>query len=64
MKLSKQSKELMIFFSKNKHLNYVKQSNKTNAILRELYNEIQEANNYVKKQIKYKHTNSKCYSDN
>lgn len=62
MKLSKQSKELMIFFSKNKHLNYVKQSNKTNAILRELYNEIQEANNYVKKQIKYKHTIKKILS--
>jgi hypothetical protein len=56
MNLSKQSKELMLFFSKNKHLNYVKQSNKTNAILRELYNEIQQASNYAKKQIKYKHT--------
>jgi len=62
MKLSKQSKELMLFFSKNKHLNYVKQSNRTNAILRELYNEIQEANNYVKKQIKPRHTIKKILS--
>ena len=62
MKMSKQSKELMLFFSKNKHLNYVKQSNKTNEILRELYNEIQEANNYVKKQVKYKHIIKKIIS--
>jgi len=55
MKLSKQSKELMLFFTKNKHLNYSKQTNKTNNILRELYNEILEANNYVKKQIKFRH---------
>jgi hypothetical protein len=46
----------MLFFSKNRHLNYVKQSNKTNAILRELYQEIQQANNYAKKQMKYKYT--------
>jgi hypothetical protein len=56
MNLSQQSKELMLFFSKNKHLNYVKQSNKTNSILKDLYNEIIEANNYIKKQIKYKYT--------
>ena len=55
MKLSKQSKQLMLFFSKNKHINYVKQSNKTNSILRELYNEISEAHAYVKKQLKYKY---------
>jgi len=62
MKLSKQSKELMLFFSKNKHLNYVKQTNKTNSILSELYNEIQEANNYVKKMIKPRHTIKKILS--
>jgi hypothetical protein len=56
MKLSKQSKELILFFSKNKYLNYVKNTNKTNSILRDLYNEIQEANFYVKKQIKYTYT--------
>lgn len=56
MELSKQSKELILFFSKNKYLNFVKQTNKTNSILRELYNEIQEANYYVKKQIKYRYT--------
>jgi len=62
MNLSKQSKELMLFFSKNKHLNYVKQSNKTKTILRELYHEIQQANNYAKKQVKYKHTIKKILS--
>jgi len=62
MKLSKQSKELMLFFTKNKHLNYSKQTNKTNNILRELYNEILEANNYVKKQIKFRHMIKKLLS--
>jgi hypothetical protein len=56
MKLSKQSKELMLFFSKNNHLNYIKLTNKTKSILIDLYNEIQEANNYIKKQVKYKYT--------
>jgi hypothetical protein len=56
MKLSKQSKDLILFFSKNKYLNYVKNTNKTNSILRHLYNEIQEANDYVKKQIKHTYT--------
>jgi len=62
MELSKQSKELILFFSKNKYLNYVKQTNKTTSILRELYNEIQEANYYVKKQIKYRYTIKKIQS--
>jgi hypothetical protein len=48
MKLSKKSRELMLFFSKNKHLNYDKQTNKTNILLRELYNNINEAYNYAK----------------
>lgn len=56
MKLSKQSKELILFFSKNKHINYVKNTNKTNSILTELYNDIQEANYYIKKEIKYRYT--------
>lgn len=49
MKLSKKSKELMLFFEKNKHLNYDKQTNKTKNILRELYNKINEAYNYSKR---------------
>jgi hypothetical protein len=52
----------MLFFTKNKHLNYSKQTNKTNNILRELYNEILEANNYVKKQIKFRHMIKKILS--
>jgi hypothetical protein len=62
MKLSKQSKELMLFFSKNKYLNYVKQTNKTNSILIQLYNDIQEATDFVNKQIKYKYTIKKILS--
>jgi hypothetical protein len=48
MKLSKKSRELMLFFSKNKHLNYENQTNKTNILLRELYNKINEAYIYSK----------------
>jgi hypothetical protein len=62
MNLSKQSKQLMLFFSKNKHINYVKQSNKTNSILRELYHEISEAHAYVKKHLKYKYNIKKILS--
>lgn len=54
MNLSKQSRELILFFSKNKHLNYVKQTNKTNTILKELYSEIIEAYNFCRKNIDYK----------
>jgi hypothetical protein len=54
MKLSKQSKELLLFFSKNKQINYVPNSNKTNNILKELYNVLLEAYQYCKKNIHYK----------
>jgi hypothetical protein len=48
MKLLKESKQLMLFFSKNNHLNYVKLNNKTSKIMEELYIEIINANNYIK----------------
>ena len=51
MNLSKQSRELMLFFSKNKHISYINQTNKTKVILRELYNEILEAYNFCKNNI-------------
>ena len=54
MNLSKKSKELLMFFSKNKHLNYDKQTNKTNTILSELYNQLLESYNYCKKNIHYR----------
>jgi len=54
MNLTKQSMELMLFFSKNKYVNYDKQTSKTKTILRELYNEIIEAHNYCKKYIRYR----------
>ena len=61
MNLSKQSRELMLFFSKNKNilLRDTNHSNKTKKILRELYNEIIEADNYAKKRINYKYIGSK-----
>jgi len=54
MKLSKQSKQLMLFFSKNKDLNYIKQTNKTNDILNEIYNEQINAYTYIKKLSPFK----------
>jgi hypothetical protein len=54
MKLLKESKQMMLFFSKNNHLNYVKLNNKTSKIIEELYNEIINANNYIKKQSPFR----------
>lgn len=54
MRLSKHSKQLMLFFSKYEQLNYVRLTNKTKEIFCELYNEILKAYYYVKKQPPYK----------
>ena len=47
MKLSKNSKQLMLFFTKNKHINNIKQTNRTDNILNELYNDILNAYKYL-----------------
>lgn len=47
MKLSKNSKQLMLFFTKNKHINNIKQSKRTDIILNELYNDILDSYNYL-----------------
>jgi len=47
MKLSDKSKKLMLFFTKNKHINKVNQSIKTETILKELYNDIFFAYKYL-----------------
>ena len=47
MKLSKNSKDLMLFFTKNKHINTVKQTNRTNDILTELHRDIYDAYVFV-----------------
>jgi hypothetical protein len=47
MKLSKKSKHLMLFFTKNKHINKLKQTKRTETIITELYHEIIEAYNYL-----------------
>jgi hypothetical protein len=51
MKLTKQSKQLMTFFFKNKHFNYHPPTAKTKSIVMELYNEIKEAQQYVRHQL-------------
>jgi hypothetical protein len=62
MNLSKQSRELMLFFTNNKHINYVNQTNKTKKILTELYKEILEAYNYISKRNIYKYSTKKIQS--
>jgi len=47
MKLSKNSKQLMLFFTKNNHINNIKQSKRTDIILKELYNDILDAYKYL-----------------
>ena len=47
MKISKKSKQLMLFFSKNKYISPISQTNTTHKIITELYNDILEAYNYV-----------------
>jgi hypothetical protein len=54
MRLSKQSKELLLFFSKNKYFDYIPNTNKTNTILRQLYDVLLESYHYCKKNIHYK----------
>jgi hypothetical protein len=47
MKLSKNSKKLMLFFTKNKHIHTKPQTKATKNILSELYKDIIEAYNYL-----------------
>jgi len=49
MNLTAKSKQLMLFFSKNKYFFDMKQTGKTKSVLLEIYREILEAYNYVKK---------------
>jgi hypothetical protein len=47
MKLSKKSKELMLFFTKNNHINKVVQTKRTDNIISELYADIYNAYKYL-----------------
>jgi hypothetical protein len=49
MTLSKQSKKLILFFTKNKCIKYQKITNKTITILKELYNKLLNGYKYVNK---------------
>lgn len=59
MTLSKKSKKLMLFFTKNKHINYVDQTVKTKIILTELYKDILQAYNYL---LSLKQSNHNYYT--
>jgi hypothetical protein len=47
MKLSKNSKQLLLFFKNNNHINHVAQTQKTNKMLTELYNDIMKSYNFL-----------------
>ena len=47
MNLSKKSKLLMTFFTKNECINHSKQTDKTKQILLELHGDILEAHEYI-----------------
>ena len=47
MKISERSKKLMLFFTKNKHINQINQTAKTKSILKELYKDIFNAYKYL-----------------
>ena len=47
MKITENSKKLMLFFTKNKHINQVRQTKRTKSILKELYTDIFSAYKYL-----------------
>lgn len=47
MKLSKKSKQLILFFIKNNNIPQIKQSIKTNSIIKILYNDILDSYNFI-----------------
>ena len=47
MKVSNQTKQMMSFFTKNNHINIIKQTKRTDGILTELYGDICEARKYL-----------------
>jgi hypothetical protein len=47
MKISKNSKQLMMFFTKNNHINKVQQTKRSDTIISELYTDIYEAYKYL-----------------
>jgi len=59
MKLSKNSKQLLLFFKNNNHINHVAQTQKTNKMLTELYNDIMKSYNFL---IHLKNTKNNYYT--
>jgi len=47
MKLTKNSKEMMLFFTKSEHINNIKKTAQTDNILKDLYKDIYEAYEYL-----------------
>ena len=47
MKLSKKSKQLMLFLTKSKYIHPLQNTNKTNTIIKELYHDILNANQFL-----------------
>jgi len=59
MKLTKKSKQLILFFKNNKHINYTKNTLKTKNIMSSIYNDIYDAYSYLQnlKKTKEKYFN-------
>ena len=47
MRISKKSKMLMSFFTKNKYINHIEQTKRTNNIITHIYDDILNAHNYL-----------------
>jgi hypothetical protein len=54
MKVSKHTKQMMLFFTKHNHINIVKQTKRTDDILGELYSDICDAYKYLESMKKFK----------
>jgi len=59
MKITKKSKQLILFFKNNKHINYTKNTLKTKNIMSSIYNDIYDAYSYLQnlKKTKEKYFN-------
>lgn len=62
MKLTKKSRDLMLFFSKNKQINFDKKTDKTNKIITEIHNNLLLSYSYVNQNLLLKPTVKKINS--
>ena len=61
MKISENSNNLLNFFIKNKHINYIPQNSKTKKIIKTLYENILEAYEYTNNLGSEEHTSNSSH---